>query len=95
MRLKPRARILDLCCGTGLSTRALLETSAGDNDSEALSGNYHWVWRDVDDLRTAAMIERYKPVERPGAKHHDLVLITIDTVRYDHTPLGGGASRPE
>jgi translocation and assembly module TamA len=33
-------------------TRALLETSAGDNDSEALSGNYHWVLRDVDDLRT-------------------------------------------
>jgi translocation and assembly module TamA len=33
-------------------TRALLQTSAGDNDSEALSGNYHWTWRDVDDLRT-------------------------------------------
>jgi len=33
-------------------TRALLETSAGDNDSQALSGNYHWTWRDVDDLRT-------------------------------------------
>ena len=32
--------------------RALLETSAGDNDSEALSANYHWTWRDVDDLRT-------------------------------------------
>jgi translocation and assembly module TamA len=33
-------------------TRARLETSAGINDSEALSGNYHWTWRDVDDLRT-------------------------------------------
>ena len=33
-------------------TRALLETSAGDNDSEALSANYHWTWRNVDDLRT-------------------------------------------
>lgn len=31
---------------------ARLETSAGVNDSSALSGNYHWVWRDVDDLRT-------------------------------------------
>jgi len=31
---------------------ARLETSAGVNDSDALSGNYHWVWRDVDDLRT-------------------------------------------
>jgi translocation and assembly module TamA len=36
----------------GEYTRALLQTSAGDNDSEALSGNYHWTWRDVDDLRT-------------------------------------------
>ncbi|MFO1216070.1 MAG: BamA/TamA family outer membrane protein [Burkholderiaceae bacterium] len=36
----------------GEYTRALLQTSAGDNDSEALSANYHWVLRDVDDLRT-------------------------------------------
>ena len=36
----------------GEYTRALLETSAGDNDSEALSANYHWTWRGVDDLRT-------------------------------------------
>jgi len=32
--------------------RARLETSAGINDSSALSGNYHWTWRNVDDLRT-------------------------------------------
>ncbi len=32
--------------------RARLETSAGTNDSDALSGNYHWTWRNVDDLRT-------------------------------------------
>lgn len=31
---------------------ARLETSAGVNDSSALSGNYHWNWRNVDDLRT-------------------------------------------
>lgn len=36
----------------GEYTRSLLETSAGDNDSAALSANYHWTWRDVDDLRT-------------------------------------------
>ena len=36
-------------------TRALLETSAGDNDSQALSANYHWTWRDVDDLRTPTL----------------------------------------
>ncbi len=48
---------------------------------------------DVDDLRTAAMIAKYKPVPRPGAPRRDLVLITIDTVRYDHTPLGGGHAK--
>lgn len=31
---------------------ARLSTAAGINDSDALSANYHWVWRDVDDLRT-------------------------------------------
>jgi translocation and assembly module TamA len=36
----------------GEYTRARLETSAGINDSDALSANYHWTWRDVDDLRT-------------------------------------------
>jgi translocation and assembly module TamA len=36
----------------GEYTRARLETSAGINDSQALSANYHWTWRDVDDLRT-------------------------------------------
>jgi translocation and assembly module TamA len=36
----------------GEYTRARLETKAGITDSEALSGNYHWTWRDVDDLRT-------------------------------------------
>ncbi len=36
----------------GEYTVARLETAAGVNDSAALSANYHWVWRDVDDLRT-------------------------------------------
>ncbi|MGL6108500.1 MAG: autotransporter assembly complex protein TamA, partial [Rubrivivax sp.] len=36
----------------GEYTRARLETLAGINDSQALSGNYHWTWRNVDDLRT-------------------------------------------
>jgi translocation and assembly module TamA len=30
---------------------AKLETSAGVNTSSALSGNYHWGWRNVDNLR--------------------------------------------
>ena len=36
----------------GEYARARLETPAGINDSSALSGNYHWTWRNVDDLRT-------------------------------------------
>jgi translocation and assembly module TamA len=36
----------------GEYAQARLETSAGINDSAALSGNYHWSWRNVDDLRT-------------------------------------------
>ncbi len=35
--------------------RARLETSAGINDSEALSANYHWNRRNVDDLRTPTL----------------------------------------
>jgi translocation and assembly module TamA len=36
----------------GEYTRALLQTAAGENDSQAVSANYHWTLRDVDDLRT-------------------------------------------
>jgi translocation and assembly module TamA len=32
-------------------TRARLDTSAGINDSGALSANYHWTWRGVDNIR--------------------------------------------
>jgi arylsulfatase A-like enzyme len=45
---------------------------------------------DVDTLRSKAMLEAKRPVLRPGARPRDIVLITIDTVRYDRTPLGGG-----
>jgi translocation and assembly module TamA len=31
---------------------AKLETTAGVNESSALSANYHWSWRDVDNLRS-------------------------------------------
>jgi len=47
---------------------------------------------DVDALRSAATLEKYRPMPRPGAPHRDIVLVTIDTVRYDHTPLGGGTA---
>jgi len=35
----------------GEYTQARLETAAGVNDSSALSANYHWTWRDVDNQR--------------------------------------------
>lgn len=49
-RTRDTVRIWRLAYGE--YTRARLETSAGINDSDAVSGNYHWLWRDVDDLRT-------------------------------------------
>jgi arylsulfatase A-like enzyme len=37
----------------------------------------------------------FRPTERPGAAHPDIVLVTIDTVRADHTPpYGGHAEMP-
>ena len=33
------------------------------------------------------------PVARPGAAHPPVILITIDTVRADTTPLGGGSAK--
>jgi arylsulfatase A-like enzyme len=45
---------------------------------------------DVDALRSKAMLEAKRPRLRAGAEPRDIILITIDTVRYDRTPLGGG-----
>ncbi len=33
-----------------------------------------------------------RPVARPGSSHPDIILITIDTVRADHTPPYGGTA---
>jgi arylsulfatase A-like enzyme len=50
---------------------------------------------DVDVLRSAATLEAYRPRPRPGAPRRDIVLVTIDTMRYDRTPLAKGpASMP-
>jgi arylsulfatase A-like enzyme len=45
---------------------------------------------DVDAVRTSASMRKFRPAARRGAPRRDLVLVTIDTVRYDQTPLGGG-----
>ncbi len=47
---------------------------------------------DVDDLRDGLALDRARPVPRPGATHRDVVFVTIDTIRYDRTPLGGGTA---
>jgi arylsulfatase A-like enzyme len=48
---------------------------------------------DVDTLRSRASLERYRPAPRDQAPRRDLLLITIDTVRHDRTPLGGGSAK--
>jgi arylsulfatase A-like enzyme len=45
---------------------------------------------DVDTLRSRAMLEAKRPRLRDGATPRDIILVTIDTVRHDRTPLGGG-----
>lgn len=50
---------------------------------------------DVQSLRVDMQIEGIRPAEIPGAKHPNVVLITIDTLRADQVPIyGGKASMP-
>ncbi len=50
---------------------------------------------DLEAMRTRVSLEQFRPVPTPGAVHPDIVLITIDTVRADHTPpYGGTAAMP-
>ncbi len=50
---------------------------------------------DPEAIREEVPLAEFRPVDRPGAAHPDLLLITIDTVRADHTPpYGGGAIMP-
>jgi arylsulfatase A-like enzyme len=50
---------------------------------------------DLEAIRARISLVEFRPVARPGAAHPDIVLITIDTVRADHTPpYGGQADMP-
>src|SRR5690606_18488855 len=50
---------------------------------------------DVGALRGRVARERLAPAARPDAPRHDVVLVTIDTLRADQTPAyGGGAAMP-
>jgi arylsulfatase A-like enzyme len=50
---------------------------------------------DLDAIHARIPLDEFRPRERPGAAHPDILLITIDTVRADHTPpYGGQAAMP-
>jgi arylsulfatase A-like enzyme len=50
---------------------------------------------DLDAIRANVSLAEFRPALKPGAPHPDIVLITIDTVRADHTPpYGGSATMP-
>jgi arylsulfatase A-like enzyme len=50
---------------------------------------------DLDKIRAGVSLSEFRPVEAPGSSHPDVILITIDTVRADHTPpYGGNAEMP-
>ena len=49
----------------------------------------------LDGLRARISLAEFRPAARPAAAHPDILLITIDTVRADHTPpYGGHADMP-
>jgi arylsulfatase A-like enzyme len=41
---------------------------------------------DLDDIRAGMSLAEFQPVEKPDSPHPDIILVTIDTVRADHTP---------
>ncbi|HEX3764737.1 MAG TPA: sulfatase [Kofleriaceae bacterium] len=45
---------------------------------------------DLDAIHARIPLDEFRPRARPGAAHPDILLITIDTVRADHTPPYGG-----
>lgn len=45
---------------------------------------------DIESLRGELRLVEFKPTARPGAPHPDVVLVTIDTLRADRTPLHNG-----
>ncbi|HEY6037948.1 MAG TPA: sulfatase-like hydrolase/transferase, partial [Kofleriaceae bacterium] len=41
---------------------------------------------DLDKIRSRISLDEFRPTAVPGAPHPDIILVTIDTVRADHTP---------
>ena len=68
---------------------AMLETWG---ESKIAGTAIDWLY-DIESLRGELEIEGIEPVPQPGAPHPDIVLVTIDTVRADRTPLYDGPAR--
>jgi arylsulfatase A-like enzyme len=47
---------------------------------------------DLDSIHDRIPTSEMRPAEHPGAEHPDIVLVTIDTVRADHTPPYNGTA---
>lgn len=47
---------------------------------------------DLDAIRARMSLVEFRPVPKPGSPHPDIILVTIDTVRADHTPPYGGTA---
>lgn len=47
---------------------------------------------DLDAIRSKVSLAEFKPTAVVGAEHPDIILVTIDTVRADHTPPYGGTA---
>jgi len=50
---------------------------------------------DIDAIRADISLAEFRPVDRPGAAHPDIILVTIDSLRATQTPpYGGKATMP-
>ena len=50
---------------------------------------------DIDKIRANISLAAFRPTDRPGSPHPDIILVTIDTMRADHTPpYDGSAEMP-
>jgi arylsulfatase A-like enzyme len=47
---------------------------------------------DLDAIRSKVSLAEFLPSPVPGAEHPDIILVTIDTVRADHTPPYAGTA---
>ena len=48
---------------------------------------------DLDHIHDEIPASAFRPVALPGAAHPDIVVVTVDTVRADRTPIFGGPAR--